>query len=91
MKNLKNWFGLAVVLIFTIGSSSCVRDEEGLNGSVEALPPNKSAIQKHIADHKKERTRSGEEINLEPVIYEGDTVMYVANYGEGWKSSPTPQ
>lgn len=86
MRNLKFLFGLAIVLLLTFSSSSCAKeDEESLDGYVEALPPIQSAIKKHIADHKKELTRSGELVKLEPVIYDGDTVMYVANYNDGWE------
>ena len=82
MKNLKNWFGLAALMLAGLVASSCAREDVEVDG---ALPTKESAIYKHIADHKKERTRAGDPVRLEPVIYEGDTVMYIANYGEGWE------
>ena len=76
MKRAKLFFPLAAVLL-SLGSFSCTREDDvnlkdTPNGSAS---PKESAIQKHIADHQKERTRSGALVTLEPVIYEGDTVM----------------
>ncbi len=88
---LKFRFGLAALLLAGLAASSCAREDvevEPVDLSEiieESLPPKQSAIYKHIADHKKERTRAGEMVKLEPVIYEGDTVMYIANYGDGWE------
>lgn len=81
-KKLINPFAPAVILLVTLGVASCEREDEIMEDA--ALPVKESAIYKHIADHKKERTRSGE-VKLEPVVYAGDTVMYIANYGEGWE------
>ncbi|MDE5969407.1 MAG: C10 family peptidase [Muribaculaceae bacterium] len=45
---------------------------------------NEKAIQKYLARGKKTLSRSANDI-LVPYIVEGDTVMYIANYGDGWE------
>lgn len=31
------------------------------------------------------QTRAGETVSIEPYVYEGDTVMYIVNYEDGWE------
>ena len=70
MKNLKNWFGLAALMLAGLVASSCAREDVEVDG---ALPTKESAIYKHIADHKKERTRAGDDDNSKSETYEGET------------------
>lgn len=44
---------------------------------------NLDCIQRHIGLNT--QTRSVDQVNIEPYIYEGDTVMYVVNYKDGWE------
>lgn len=85
MRNLKfHLCAVVAIMLLALGSLSCAReDEESLDSYVGALPPKQSAIQKHIVYHKKERTRSGELVKLDPVVYEGDTVIILEQIGVG--------
>lgn len=49
-----------------------------------ASSQNVMAIKKYISKHHSSASRSTENL-LYPYIVDGDTVMYIANYGEGWE------
>ena len=68
---LKFRFGLAAVLLAGLVASSCAREDVEVDNT--ALPAKESAIYKHIADHKKERTRAGDDDNSKSETYEGET------------------
>lgn len=54
------------------------------NKTEENRTPNENSILAYIRS-KPARTRSSEDPLLVPYIVEGDTVMYVVNYDEGWE------
>ena len=49
-----------------------------------AVSQNVKAITNYISKHHASISRSAEEL-IYPYIVDGDTVMYIANYGDGWE------
>lgn len=50
----------------------------------QATSSNLDYIQQRIGmEHP--QTRVGETVSIEPYVYEGDTVMYIVNYEDGWE------
>lgn len=72
-KKLINIFAPAAALLVTLGVASCEREDQEPK-FVNDLPPKESAIYKHIADHKKERTRSGDDARIEEISTDDDSV-----------------
>lgn len=58
-------FGLAAVLFTGLCVVSCARED--VEEEDTALPAKESAIYKHLASHKKERTRSSEQVPTDSV------------------------
>lgn len=59
-------------------------DIQKSNSELRVCSPNQSAIKKYQSRSKKNMSRSTSDI-LVPYIVEGDTVMFIANYGDGWE------
>ncbi|MDE6814180.1 MAG: Spi family protease inhibitor [Duncaniella sp.] len=81
-------FGMLVALL-----TGCSSDDDVLLLNVNlpvgevcesATSQNVKAIAKYIGRHHHTVSRSTETL-LSPYVVDGDTVMYIANYGEGWE------
>ena len=81
-------FGMLVALLTGCSSDDDVLSvNENLPGGEVgevATSQNVKAIAKYIGRHHRTVSRSAETL-LSPYIVDGDTVMYIANYGEGWE------
>lgn len=81
-----------LALILSILSCSVEREpnysnsEKDSNIEESLLSPELAAIREYIKRNKQNVTRA-EDLSLKPYIVEGDTVMFIANYGEeyGWE------
>lgn len=71
-KKLINIFAPAAALLVTLGVASCEREDDHMEDN--SISPKESAIYKHIADHKKERTRSGDDARIEEISTDDDSV-----------------
>ncbi|MDE6374576.1 MAG: C10 family peptidase [Alistipes sp.] len=49
-----------------------------------AMHVRKADVAKFIADYKEIPAARVGEVSVDPLLYEGDTVMFLVNYGEGW-------
>ena len=81
-------FGMLVAMLTGCSSDDDVLSvnepltEEGVCEVVTSQ--NVKAIAKYIGRHHHTVSRSAENL-LSPYVVDGDTVMYIANYGEGWE------
>ncbi|MBD5265598.1 MAG: hypothetical protein HDS44_01350 [Bacteroides sp.] len=81
-------FGMLVALLTGCSSDdNMLSVNENLSGGEVgevATSQNIKAIAKYIGRHHRTVSRSTETL-LSPYVVDGDTVMYIANYGEGWE------
>ncbi|MCM1076953.1 MAG: C10 family peptidase [Bacteroides sp.] len=83
---------LLLILVGFLSLASCTEDvtptlsENDLSENTGTLSPEMTAIGNYINKKHPSQSRAGE-ISLEPYVLNGDTVMFIANYGEenGWE------
>lgn len=83
---MKKLLLLFVGLLCFVGCSDDVEVVEYNSFEVEisAKTSNLDYIKQRIGmEHP--QTRAGEMVSIEPYVYEGDTVMYIVNYEDGWE------
>lgn len=85
MKNVLIPF-LSALLLFGCSQNDSLNDLDLQDNP--ASKPVRTAAQKAILKYigrKSPKSRSAEDVSLIPYIVDGDTVMYLANYGDGWE------
>ena len=77
---------LSLILLAGCSQDGFVLSDDVINidSKSRVCSANQKAIQKYLARGNKTLSRSANDI-LVPYIVEGDTVMYIANYGDGWE------
>ena len=75
-------------LLLLISFLASCSDEEFVTKEYSANNQNANTIEQNIHDYirtfRKVVSRNAADYKLSPFVYEGDTVMHIANYGNGW-------
>lgn len=78
------FFGLLCVASCNDNAEIVEENCPGFEVEAQLKSSNLDYIQQRIGmEHP--QTRAGETVSIEPYVYEGDTVMFVVNYEDGWE------
>ena len=82
---------LGVSFIILLSAISCAKDKDGSferKDDPQIEQNNKVSFQDvedYLNYYKKVSTTKSADFSINPLIYKGDTVMYLLNYGKGWE------